>query len=168
MSHKPAIVAAERIENNILVIRGHKVMLDEELAKLYQVETKTLNRAFKRNLDRFPHDFAFQLTSEEHAALRCQIGTSKRRGGRRYPPYVFTEQGIAMLSGILNSKRAIYVNIEIMRAFVRLRQIMASNQALARKLNQMEKKYDIQFKAVFDAIRQLMEPPKSKNKKIGF
>jgi len=162
-------VTVEQIESSIYLIRGEKVMLDADLAQLYGVETKILNKAVKRNLDRFPEDFMFQLTAEESKNLRFQIGTSKKqRGGRRYLPYAFTEQGVAMLSGVLKSQRAVKVNIEIMRAFVRLRQLMASHTELAGKLLEMEKKYDEQFKIVFEAIRQLMAPPEKKKKKIGF
>ena len=143
-------------------------MLDKDLAELYGVETGALNRAVKRNIDRFPFDFMFQLTQKEYKSLRCQIGISSR-GGRRYLPMVFTEQGVAMLSSVLNSERAIDVNIAIMRAFVKLREILASHKDLARKFEQMEKKYDTQFKVVFDAIRQLMTPPPETSKrKIGF
>ncbi len=142
-------------------------MLDADLAELYGVETKALNRAFMRNRERFPEDFVFQLTENEFEDLRCQFGTSKW-GGRRYLPYAFTEQGVAMLSGILHSKRAIQVNVEIMRTFVRLRQLLASNAQLARKLEALEKKYDAQFKMVFDAIRKLMTPPEPSTRKIGF
>lgn len=171
------IVPMERITQTILLLRGHKVILDDDLAALYKVETKALNRAAKRNRDRFPDDFMFQLTVEEFDNLRCQSGTSSLRsqigasrwGGRRYPPYAFTEQGVAMLSSVLHSDRAIHVNIEIMRAFVRLRQMLASNVELARKLAALERKYDAQFKVVFDAIRELMTPPEPKKKRpIGF
>jgi hypothetical protein len=159
----------ERIERSILLIRGHKVLLDADLAALYGVTTKRLNEQVRRNRSRFPDDFMFELASEEAESLRSQFATSKRgRGGRRYAPYVFTEQGVAMLSTVLNSERAIQVNIEIMRAFVRLRQMLASNAQLARKLADLEKKYDAQFKVVFDAIRQLMAPPDPKKRKIGF
>ena len=144
-------------------------MLDRDLAALYCVETKILNRAVKRNLKRFPSDFMFQLTVDEVDALRYQIGTSKKgRGGRRYLPYAFTEQGVSMLSSVLNSERAISVNIEIMRAFVKLRQMLASNSELSRRLDELESKYDRQFKVVFDAIRQLMSPPVQARKQIGF
>jgi ORF6N domain-containing protein len=159
----------ERIERSILLIRGHKVLLDVHLAALYGVTTKRLNEQVRRNRARFPEDFMFQLTAEEIASLRSQIATSnKGRGGRRYAPYAFTEQGVAMLSTVLNSERAIQVNIEIMRAFVRLRQLLASNTELARKMDALEKKYDAQFKVVFDAIRQLMTPPEPNKRKIGF
>ncbi len=170
MAGQKPMIPAERIEASILLIRGHKVMLDADLAKLYGVTTFNLNKAVKRNIDRFPEDFMFQLTTNEAGALRFQIGMSKPRGrgGRRYLPYVFTEQGVAMLSGVLHSKRAIQVNVEIMRTFVRLRQLLASNAQLARKLEALEKKYDAQFKVVFDAIRQLMTPPEPKKRNIGF
>ncbi|MBA4422365.1 MAG: DNA-binding protein [Syntrophus sp. (in: bacteria)] len=160
----------ETIERKILLIRKEKVMLDSDLAELYDVEVKVLNQAIKRNIERFPADFMFQLTAEEAELLRSQIVTLKIGRGthRKYLPYVFTEQGVAMLSSVLNSERAIKVNIEIMRSFVRLRQMLSSNAELARKLATLEKKYDIQFKAVFDAIRQLMLPPIKPRRKIGF
>ena len=163
------LIPDEKIEKAIYLIRGEKVMLDHDLALLYGVETKVLNRAVKRNLQRFPSDFMFQLTAEEADRLRCQIGTSNEgRGGRRYLPYVFTEQGVAMLSSVLNSERAILVNIEIMRAFVKLRQMLASNAELSRRLDDLESKYDKQFRGVFDAIRQLMATPARGRKQIGF
>jgi len=164
---KKLLLPVERIGRLIFLIRGQKVMLDADLAELYGVDTKVLNRAFQRNRDRFPDDFVFQLTETEFEDLRYQIGTS-RWGGRRYRPYAFTEQGVAMLSGILRSRRAIQVNVEIMRAFVRLRRMLASNAQLARKLEALEKRYDAQFKVVFDAIRQLMTPPEPSKRKIGF
>jgi phage regulator Rha-like protein len=164
-----SLIPVERIEKAIYLIRGEKVMLDADLASLYGVETKAVNRAAKRNLKRFPSDFMFQLTAEESAALRYQIGTSKQgRGGRRYPPYAFTEQGVAMLSSVLSSERAVLVNIEIMRAFVKLRRMLASNAELSRRLDNLESKYDRKFKVVFDAIRQLMSPPPTSRKQIGF
>ena len=164
------LVPPERIERSILLIRGHKVILDADLAALYGVETKQLIQAVKRNLPRFPDDFMFQLNEEEFENLRFHFGTSSQWGGRRYPPYAFTEQGVAMLSSVLHSRRAIQVNIEIMRTFVRLRRMLASHADLARKLDSLEKKYDTQFKVVFDAIRQLMVPPeqKSPKRRIGF
>ena len=144
-------------------------MLDADLAFLYGVSTKRLNEQVRRNRSRFPDDFMFQLTAEEVRSLRSQFATSKQgRGGRRYAPLVFTEQGIAMLSTVLNSERAIQVNIEIMRAFVRLRELVATHKDLARKLEALEKRYDAQFRVVFDAIRELMKPPESKKRKIGF
>ena len=165
---KKALIPVERIEQAILLIRSQKVMLDADLAALYEVQTKQLVRAVKRNVSRFPIDFMFQLTEDEFENLRCQIGTSSQWGGRRYPPYAFTEQGVAMLSSVLRSERAVQVNIEIMRAFVRLRRILASHADLARKLDALENKYDAQFKVVFDAIRQLMTPHVPKRRPIGF
>lgn len=161
-------IPPERIERAILLIRGEKVMLDASLAELYDVETKVLVRAVKRNSDRFPQDFMFRLSRQQYDNLRRQFGTSRFWGGRRYLPYAFTEQGVAMLSSVLRSPRAVAVNIEIMRAFVRLRQILASHADLARKLDEMEKKYDSQFKVVFDALRQLMAEPVRKKKPIGY
>ena len=162
-----AIVPAERIERAILFIRGEKVMLDRDLAALYDVTTGNLNKAVTRNLDRFPNDFMFRLTREEFNNLEFHFGIS-RWGGTRKPPRAFTEQGVAMLSGVLRSKRAVMVNIEIMRAFVRLREILATHKQLARELDELEKKYDRQFAQVFEAIRQLMEPPKQAGEPIGF
>ena len=160
---------AEVIEKKILFVRGQKVMLDSDLAVLYGVETKVLIQAVKRNINRFPDDFMFQLTKEEFESLRSQFVTSKEaRGGRRYMPYVFTEHGVAMLSSVLNSDRAIEVNIAIMRAFVKLREMLSSNKELARKLEEMEQKYDEQFRVVFDAIRALMAQPDKPKEKIGF
>jgi hypothetical protein len=161
-------ILSEQVERNILLIRGHRVMLDADLAKLYGVPTKSLNQAVKRNTTRFPADFMFQLTPTETTALRSQFVTSKNRGGRQYRPYVFTEQGVAMLSSVLNSERAIQVNIAIMRAFVQLREMIGSNKGLARRLNELEKKYDSQFRVVFEAIRELMAEPEPKVKRIGF
>jgi ORF6N domain len=194
-----------QVERCIYLIRGEKVMLDCDLAALYGVPTKSLNLAVKRNLERFPSDFMFQLTQAEAEGLRFQFGTSdslaaestsglrfqfgtskklpatkteglrfqtetskSRRGGRRYLPYAFTEQGVAMLSSVLRSKRAVQVNIAIMRTFVRLREMLLSNAELARKLDALEKKYDAQFKVVFDAIRELMAPPEPPRRQIGF
>ncbi|NWF57098.1 MAG: ORF6N domain-containing protein [Syntrophaceae bacterium] len=163
------LISVSRIEQKIYLIRGQKVMLDADLADLYGVETKVLKRAVNRNRERFPEDFMFSLNNQEVIRLRCQNGTSKTgRGGSRYLPYAFTEQGVAMLSGVLTSPRAIKVNIEIMRAFVRLRRILASHAELARKIEELEKKYDSQFKVVFEAIRQLMAPTEKEPKKIGF
>lgn len=162
------LLPAERIETKILFIRGQKVILDRDLSQLYQVETKALNRAVRRNRERFPEDFMFQLNYQEVVNLRCQIGTSSDWGGQRYLPHAFTEYGVAMCSSILRSKRAIWVNIEIMRTFGRLRQILATHKDLAHKLEELEKRYDSQFKVVFDAIRQLMSSPQTKPKRIGF
>jgi hypothetical protein len=153
------------IEKAILLVRGQKVMLDRDLAELYGVETGALNRAVKRNIQRFPEDFMFQIPDEEAERLRCQTGISKRgRGGRRYLPYVFTEQGVAMLSSVLNSERAIQVNIAIMRVFVRLREMMATHKELAFKLIEMEERlegHDEQIQNIFEAIRRLKTPPES-------
>jgi len=168
-----SLVLAERIGRCILLIRGHKVMLDTDLAKLYGVEAKALNRAVRRNLMRFPDDFMFQLSEDEFHDLRCQFGAS-RWGGRRYRPYAFTEQGVAMLSSVLHGGRAIQVNVEIMRVFVRLRHLLATHAELSRKLAALERQmveHDKQFALVFEAIRQLMEPeaeePPAKGR-IGF
>ena len=163
------VIPPERIERRILLIRGQKVMLDEDLAELYEIETKTLNRAVGRNAGRFPEDFMFQLTAEESQSLRYQFGTSNEgRGGRRYRPYAFTQEGVAMLSSVLRGPRAVQVNIAIMRAFVKLREILATNRDLARRLDELESKYDEQFRAVFDAIRELMRPPEKPRRPIGF
>ena len=166
------VVPIESIVSKIVFLRDEKVLLDHDLAELYDVETGALNRAVKRNAERFPEDFMFQVTGEEAELLRCQTGISKPgRGGRRYLPYAFTEQGVAMLSSVLNSKRAIDVNIAIMRAFVQLRKMIASHDKLARKLAELEQhleSHDEQIQAVFEAIRQLMTPPAKPRKKIGF
>ncbi|MEK6645753.1 MAG: ORF6N domain-containing protein [Candidatus Firestonebacteria bacterium] len=162
------LIPQERVENKISQIRGRRVMLDTDLAELYGVETKYLIRQVRRNIKRFPEDFMFQLTKSEF--LRCQIVTSKR-GGRRYLPYAFSEQGVAMLSSVLNSERAIMVNIQIMRAFVNLKRESLTYIELKRKIDTMEKKYDQQFKVVFEAIKRLMKPvelPEKPKKKIGF
>lgn len=165
-------ILIERVERLIYLIRGHKVMLDSDLAELYGVTTFNLNKAVKRNQDRFPEDFCFQLSKEEHQALRFQIGISKAgRGGRRFLPYAFTEQGVAMLSSVLRSRRAVQVNIAIMRAFVKLRQMLASHKGLARKLAELERKlegHDVQIHSLFEAIRQLMVPPSLPRRRIGF
>ena len=166
--HAPP-VPAERIERGILLIRGHKVMLSPDLAALYGVEPRALVQAVKRNSERFPKDFMFQLTRAEVADLKSHIVISSWGGARRAPPYAFTEQGVAMLSSVLRSPRAVRVNIEIMRAFVRLRQWLASHADLARRLDELESKYDVQFRVVFDAIRELMAPPPAPpRKRIGF
>jgi len=165
----PNILPSERIERSILLIRGHKVMLDADLAELYRVETRVLLQAVSRNQKRFPEDFMFQLSKEEYEFLRSQIVISKKgRGGRRYLAYVFTEQGVAMLSSVLRSERAVQVKIEIMRAFVRLQELVATHKDLARKLEALEKRYEAQFKVVFDAIRELMARPEPRKRKIGF
>jgi phage regulator Rha-like protein len=182
---KPGALAPQVIERRILLVRGQKVMLDFHLAELYGVDTKALKRAVRRNFDRFPPDFCTELSAEEVENLRNQFGTSSW-GGRRYPPYAFTEQGFAMLSSVLHSKRAVQVNIEIVRAFVRLRGMLATHKDLARKLEELEKKYDEQFRVVFQVrsalrveissrrqsrrtIRRLMAPPEPPPKRrIGF
>ena len=164
-----SLVSVAQIRKAILLLRGQKVILDRDLAVLYGVPTKALKQAVKRNIGRFPEDFMFILTPEEFAEWRSQFVTSKAdRMGLRHPPMAFTEQGIAMLSSVLNSERAIRVNIEIMRAFVRLRELIAANRDLARRLDHLEKKYDAQFKVVFDAIRELMTPPRLQRRSIGF
>jgi len=161
------LIPQQIIESKILILRGKKVMLDRDLAALYSVETKMLKRAVKRNIERFPDDFMFQLIKEEFDNLRCQNGTSSW-GGQRYLPYAFTENGVAMLSSILNSKRAIQVNIQIMRTFTKIREMLATHKELRQKIEEIEKKYDHQLKVVFDAIRQLMSPPEAKKRKVGF
>ena len=177
-----AAIPAQRIECAILLLRGHKVLLDTELATLYGVETRVLVQAVKRNLARFPQDFMFQLGTEEIDALRSQsvISNAPGRGGRRYAPYAFTEQGVAMLSSVLSSPRAIAVNIEIMRAFVRLRELIAGNKELARRLEELETRiarklstHDQAIAGILEAIRQLMAappapPPEPKRRRIGF
>ena len=163
-----SLTLLEGIERHIYLIRGHKVMLDSDLASLYGVEAKQLKRQVRRNIERFPSDFMFTLTRQEHAALRSQIGTLKRGSHAKYPPYVFTEQGVSMLSSVLNSSRAIQVNISIMRAFVKLREMIASHRDLARRLDALEKNYNRKFRIVFDAIRELMEPTVKPKPKIGF
>jgi hypothetical protein len=171
---------AVQVERRIYLIRREKVMLDNDLAELYGVPTRILNQAVKRNRDRFPEDFMFRLSKSEAGALRSQIVildaphgpsplvTDKRGKHSKYLPYAFTEQGVAMLSSVLHSKRAVQVNIAIMRTFVRLREMLLSNSDLARKLEALEKKYDAQFKVVFDAIRELMAPPEPPKRQIGF
>ena len=157
------IIPAERIHNCIYLIRGQKVLLDEDLAGLYGVQTRVLNQAVSRNIERFPEDFAFRLTTDEFENLKSQIVTSSW-GGRRKPPRAFTEQGVAMLSSVLRSPRAISVNIAIMRTFVRLREILADNSALRRKIEQ----HDEQIKQLFLILRQMLEEPKEPEKKFGF
>ena len=165
-----SLIPVDRIEKAILLIRKQKVMLDADLASLYGVETRVLVQAVRRNLERFPEDFMFQLSKEEVDFLRSHIVTLKRGRGQhsKYLPYAFTEQGVAMLSSVLRSQCAIRVNIEIMRAFIRLRQMLASHAELARKLEALEDKYDAQFQEVFEAIRRLMAPPEPKRRAIGF
>ncbi|HWN08418.1 MAG TPA: ORF6N domain-containing protein [Pyrinomonadaceae bacterium] len=161
-------VPVKRIEGAIYVIRGERVMLDSDLAVLYGVATTRLNQQVKRNLERFPVDFMFQLTRKEYDSLILQIATSKGRGGRRKLPNAFTEHGAIMAASVLNSKTAVEASVEVVRAFIRLRQMLSSNVELARRLSELEKKYDAQFRVVFDAIRQLMTPSEPKRKQIGF
>jgi hypothetical protein len=192
MTETAISIPRERIEREIFLVRGQKVMLDSDLARLYGVETKVLNQAIKRNKERFPEDFMFQLSWEElesalrsqmvtldsettkkplknNGSLRSQFVTLKRGQHRKFRPFAFTEQGVAMLSSVLGSPRAVQVNIAIMRTFVQLRQILASHADLAKKLQTLEKKYDSQFKIVFDAIRELMEPVQNGAKRqMGF
>jgi len=163
MGNQKSFIPAERIEQSILLIRGQKVMLDADLAVLYEVPTKALNQAVKRNERRFPPDFMFQISKKEKNELVTNCDRFKRLKHSTALPRAFSEQGVAMLSTVLNSERAIEVNIEIMRAFVRLRKMLASNVVLARKLAVLEKKYDEQFKVVFDAIRALMTPEPEKS-----
>jgi len=172
----------ENLAQLVFLIRGEKAMLDVDLAKLYGVSTKALNQGFRRNKQRFPSDFAFQLSKEEFdhlrsqivttspaiGNLRSQIVTSSLHGGRRYRPYAFTEQGVAMLSSVLRSVRAVEVNIAIMRTFVQLRRLMDTNRDLARKIEALEKKYDEQFAEVFAAIKELIAPPAAPKRQIGF
>lgn len=163
-------VPAERVESAILLLRGQRVILDAELAAMYEVQLRSLIQAVKRNRDRFPPDFAFQLSGSELESLRSQTVILKKGRGqhRKYLPYAFTEQGLAMLSSVLRSPRAAKVNVEIMRAFVRLRRLLQSNAELTAKLAELEAKYDGQFKIVFDAIRELMTPPETPRRPIGF
>lgn len=162
-------IPIERVEQAIFVIRGERVIIDSDLAKLYGVTTARLNQQVRRNGERFPDDFMFELTKEEYESLMLQFATSKGgRGGRRKLPLVFTEHGAIMAANVLNSKRAVKTSVQVVRAFVRLRRMLVSNAELARKLEELEKKYDAQFKVVFDAIRQLMTPPEPKRKQIGF
>jgi hypothetical protein len=177
MTKNITVIPEERIVHTILSIRGQRVMLDRDLAQLYGVPTKALNQAVRRNSERFPEDFMFRLSEDESRAwwnhvmsarLRSQIVTLKRGEHIKYRPYAFTEHGILMLSSVLKSQRAIMVNIAIMRTFVRLREMLASNIELSRKLDAMEKKYDHQFKVVFEAIRQLLQPPEKPKRPISF
>ncbi len=164
-----SIVPAELIERKIYLIRNKKVMLDSDLAELYDVETKVLNQAVKRNIARFPEDFMFQLNKEEALELsRSQFVTLKRGQNIKYLPHVFTENGVAMLSSVLNSEMAIQVNIQIMRTFTKIREMLSSHKDLKHKIEEMEKKYDSQFKIVFNAIKELMTPPEKQVRKIGF
>jgi hypothetical protein len=170
-NHMKKEIAVDVVAKKILLIRGLKVMLDSDLAGLYGVRTKELNKAVQRNKGRFPADFMFRLTSAEVKNLRFQIGTSSSYGGRRYLPYVFTQEGVAMLSSVLRSQRAVRVNVQIMRAFVRLRDILTVHKDLARRLEVLEKKFDthdVQIKLVFETIRDLMRQPEKPKGRIGF
>ena len=166
--NEKTIIPSEVIEKRIFIIRGQKVILDFHIAELYQVETKALKRAVKRNRARFPSDFLFELNQQEYTALRYQLGTLKRGEHSKYLPYAFTEQGIAMLSGVLGSPRAVQVNIAIMRSFVKLREVLATHKDLVQKLAELENKYDAQFQIVFDAIRQILNSPEKPKREIGF
>jgi len=163
-----ALVPRERILNAIVLMRGQKVMLDATLAELYGVETRALVQAVKRNAKRFLKDFMFQLSRKEFDDLRSQVVTSSSWGGRRTPPYAFTEQGVAMLSSVLTSGRAVEVNIQIMREFVRLRELVAKRSDLARRIDELESRYDAQFRTVFQAIRALISEDTKPRKRIGF
>ena len=166
---KAALVKARRIEQAIGIVRGIRVLLDADLAPLYGVTTRELVQAVKRNRTRFPKDFMLQLTDDDVEILRSQsVISSSDHGGRRYAPYAFTEQGVAMLTSVLRSKRAIHANVEIMRAFVRLRRLVQPAEALIKKIDEMEDKYDPQFSVVFEAIRDLMRAPPASRRRIGF
>jgi leucyl aminopeptidase len=167
MAKEESLIQLETVERLILLIRGEKVILDADLARLYGVTTRALNQAVKRNIKRFPEDFMFQLSAEEVEAMRSQIVTASKRNVR-FLPYVFTEHGAIMAANILNSEKAVSASVQVVRAFVKLRQMLTSNAELAKKLEALEKKYDAQFKVVFEAIRQLMLPPDKAQRKIGF
>lgn len=162
-----SIIPAELVRRCIFLLRGEKVMLSYDLAELYGVETKVFNQAVKRNKERFPLDFMFQLSHEEWNRLRSQIVTSNGRGGTRYRPYAFTEQGVAMLSSVLNSRRAIEVNIAIMRTFVELRRILTDNVQLRKKIESLERKYDEQFRQVFAVLAEMIKTDEKSPKQIG-
>ena len=164
----PNLIPRERIENRIFLVRGQRVMIDRDLAELHGVETGALNRQVRRNIDRFPFDFMFQLTRAEFSNLKCQFGISSW-GGTRKPPFVFTKHGILMLSSVVvNSRRAIHTNIAIMRTFSHLRELLITHRDLREKIEQMERKYDQQFRVVFDAIKKLLRSPQAKTRRIGF
>ena len=167
--NEKTLIPSPLISQKIYFVRGTRVMLDADLARLYGVATKNLNKAVKRNAARFPKDFMFRLSSREISGLRFQSGTSKNgAGGRRYAPYAFTEQGVAMLSSVLRSQRAVQVNVAIMRTFVRLRELLATHEDLRRKIEVMEKKYDARFQAIFTTIKQMLETPIPPKRRIGF
>ncbi len=166
-----SLVPAERIERSILVIRGQKVIMDADLARLYGAETGVLNRAVKRNHERFPKDFMFQLSEKEYAILKCQSGISSYWGGRRGLPYAFTEHGAVMAATVLNTPRAIEISVYVVRAFIKLREILATHKELAQKLNELERRLDTHDDAIqkiLAALRELMKPPAEKSKEIGF
>ncbi|OGY93197.1 MAG: DNA-binding protein [Candidatus Komeilibacteria bacterium RIFCSPLOWO2_02_FULL_48_11] len=164
-----AIIPSEIIESKIYLVRGQKVMVDRDLARLYSVQTKVLKQAVKRNINRFPRDFMIQLTKGEFANWRSQFVTSnKDKMGLRYPPMVFTEQGVAMLSSVLNSERAVQVNIQIMRTFTKIRELLATNEVLRRKIEALERKYDQRFKVIFDVIKKLISAEEKPKARIGF
>jgi hypothetical protein len=165
---KTARIAHEKVLRAIVLVRGQKVILDRDLAELYGVLTKVLLQAVKRNKERFPSDFMFRLSKRDASNLRSQIVTSSSWGGRRSVPYAFTEQGVAMLSSVLRSRRAVAVNIEIMRAFVRLRRMLAEHRDLAKRIDELEERYDDKFEVVFDAIRSLINPATNPKKRIGY
>lgn len=168
---KSLVTIRKELSALIYLIRGHRVMLDVDLAELYGVETGHLNRAVKRNSDRFPEDFVFSLSVQEVADLKCQIGISSSWGGRRSPPYAFTEQGVAMLSSVLRSKKAALVNVEIMRTFVKMREMISAHSELATRIKQLERKigkHDQEIVVLFEAIKELMKPIESKKRRIGF
>ena len=168
MTNEISQISRAQIGRSILSIRGRQVMLDSDLARFFEVETKVFNQAVRRNIDRFPEDFMFQLTEKEFSALKLVSQDRGGWGGRRYLPFVFTEQGVAMLASVLNSPRAIEINIMIIRTFVEMRRMIAGNEKLARKLQELERSYDAKFKVVFDAIRKLMQPGVRPRRKIGF
>lgn len=168
MADRKTNILDERIQHSILMIRGQKVMLDTDLADLYKIPTKALNQAVKRNKDRFPREFVFQLTKREKVEVVTNCDHLRRLKFSRTLPYAFTEHGSLMLANVLNSPVAVQVSIQIVRAFIRLRELLASHRDLARRLDQLEKRYDAEFKVVFDAIRQLMTPPNPPRRKIGF
>jgi len=168
MKQEMLLIPAGSIASVIRFLRGQRIILDADLAVLYGVETRALNQAVKRNRERFPEAFMFQITAKEQDAMRSQIVISKGKGGRRFRPFAFTEHGALMAANVLNSARAVSMSVQIVETFIRMRQILVSYSDLARKLSAMEKKYNVQFKVVFDAIRQLMTPPETKRKAIGF
>lgn len=169
MNATESLVPVEKIERRIFLFRRHKVMLDSDLAEIFGTTTKRLNEQVRRNKERFPEDFMFQLTKEEAASLRSHSATSKQgRGGRRYAPYAFTEHGAVMLASVLNTPVAVQASIQVVRAFVRLRQMLGAHEELAKRLEEMEKKYDAQFRVVFDAVRHLMADSESSGDRIGF